>query len=53
MLGVGLGILRVATGKCGDETTESMTAVVSLPAAAALPLDRLGFRSMGGVAEAR
>jgi hypothetical protein len=25
-----------------------MTAVVSLPAAAAPPLDRLGFRSMGG-----
>jgi hypothetical protein len=52
-LGVGLGVLRVATGECGDDVAASMTAAVSLPAATALPLDRLGFGIVSGVAAER
>jgi hypothetical protein len=40
-------------GKCGDDVASSMKAAVSLPAAPALALDRLGFRSVGGVTATR
>jgi hypothetical protein len=35
--------LRVATEECGDAVAVLTTVWVSLPAAVALPLDRLGF----------
>jgi hypothetical protein len=35
--------LRIATEECRDAVAVLTTAWVSLPAAAALPLDRLGF----------
>jgi hypothetical protein len=35
--------LQVATEECGDAVAVLTTAWVSLPATAALPLDRLGF----------
>jgi hypothetical protein len=39
--------------ECGDDMAASMTAAVSLAAATALPLDRLGFRIIGGAAAER